>query len=1008
MGILATPIAPHPIMEEQPTRRLHPFFTSEREHALATPQPHSHNGSGVTEPRNEPTSVTHPEHISIDGAHSSDRPQKRRRTDGGDDGACEAERRVRMEATASSDSASLPQITPNNQAETIPVSLTTPNAVTDLQPAANPSLIQSAAGTATTGPNETPTEKSTPGSDTKAKKLIKFNPKTGTLGSPPQPKASEKTSAKTSTKRGRPRKKFIASMKYGGDDAATRARIGEQISRILAPKPDNVEPAGPSNVPTQPAATPKPAHPFFSKKSKKSPPSGSTPSTPQAIDRPKPPRQVVFSSTPCSPKRSRPAASKQGPQFGIKSLGLKVPGATLPLWPPQDMAHVRGLAHESGGSLVPSQALLQRKAKGHSVGIADEESILTFLTRSTDVATVQASIQSDIDNADHILPPPQGLRLPLKHFESGPKVQRRMRPRLKTYQRPLRVVESSDDELGPRVHPIIRRLFNSLRTSLSAYDRSDCENSSWAQKYAPQTTAEILQPGKEGSLLREWLLSLTVDSVDTGADPAAREKPLVDAKARGKKKRKRALEGFIVDSDDEADELDEVSDGEDSWASPVDRGLRSVIRHGDIKAKARDARLTNAVVISGPHGCGKTAAVYAIAKELDFEVFEINASSRRSGKDVLERVGDMTRNHLVRHHADEAQAEEDQTAEDVKSGKQGTMTSFFKPKGAAKTPNVKSASPKTSPKPQGPKSQKQSLILLEEVDILYEEDKQFWVTISSLIAQSKRPFIMTCNDETLLPFALLNLHGIFRFNPPPADLAVDAMLLVAANEGHVLERRPVEELYETRGRDLRASLTELNYWCQIGVGDRRGGMDWFYLRWPKGSDVDENGDVVRVISESTYQSGMGWFGDSARGDKQDEEEMVRESWEAWGVGCDKLLMPDGSMGAPCSVSEYADFMDSMSSADVLSSGAFGKAYEVCLHSYVFRKYLLTKTGTPRRDAPRYHRPSKGRLHYRPHAPRCATAHHLLPPHPHHLHGRQDPSTQLPLAASPAHNGETGD
>lgn len=503
-----------------------------------------------------------------------------------------------------------------------------------------------------------------------------------------------------------------------------------------------------------------------------------------------------------------------------------------------------------------------------------------------------------------------------------------MRPRLKTYQAPSRVVESSDDELGPRVHPVIRRLYNTLRTSLSAYDRSDCENSSWAQKYAPQTTAEILQPGREGGLLREWLLSLKVDSVDTGADPAAREKPPADAKARAKKKRKRALEGFILDSDDEADELDEVSDGEDTWTSQADRGLRSVIRHGDIKAKARDARLTNAVVISGPHGCGKTAAVYAIAKELDFEVFEINASSRRSGKDVLERVGDMTRNHLVHHHADEAQGEEDQTAEEVKSGKQGTMTSFFKSKGAAKTPNVKSASPKTSPKPQGPKSQKQSLILLEEVDILYEEDKQFWVTISSLIAQSKRPFIMTCNDETLLPFALLNLHGIFRFNPPPADLAVDAMLLVAANEGHVLERRPVEELYETRGRDLRASLTELNYWCQIGVGDRRGGMDWFYLRWPKGSDLDENGNVVRVISESTYQSGMGWFGDTARGDKRDEEELVRESWEAWGVGCDELLMPDGSVGGRCSVGEYAALMDSMSSADMLSSGAFGKAYEV--------------------------------------------------------------------------------
>lgn len=939
MGILATPIAPHPIMEEQPTKRLHPFFTSEREDAPATSHSHNLNSSGLTDPHNEPISTTHREYAAEDGAHNSDRPQKRRKTDGGDDGVGDTERRVQMEAAIPSDSTTLYRITSNNQDGTMPASSTTLNTAAGQPPPATLSLPQSAAGIPTTAPNETPTENSNPGSDNKAKKLIKFNPKTGTLGSPPPPKASGKASAKTSTARGRRRKNFLVSMKYGGDDPAARARIGEQISRILASKQNHVEPAALSNAPTQPAATPKPSHPFFSKKTKKSPPSGSTPSTPQAsADRPKPPRQVVFSSTPCSPKRSRPAASNQTPQFGIKSLGLKVPGATLPPWPPQDMAHVRGLAHESGGSPVPSQTLPQRKSKGHSVGITDEESILTFLTRSTDVAAVQASIQSDIENADDILPPPKELRLPLKHFESGPKVQRRMRPRLKTYQPPSRVVESSDDELGPRVHPVIRRLFNSLRTSLSAYDRSDCENSSWAQKYAPRTTAEILQPGREGGLLREWLLSLKVDSVDTGAEPAAREKLPADAKARGKKKRKRALEGFIVDSDDEADELDEVSDGEDAWTSLADKGLRSVIRHGDVKAKARDARLTNAVVISGPHGCGKTAAVYAIAKELDFEVFEINASSRRSGKDVLERVGDMTRNHLVHHHADEAQGEEDHTAEEVKSGKQGTMTTFFKPKGAAKTPNVKSASPKASPKPQGPKSQKQSLILLEEVDILYEEDKQFWVTISSLIAQSKRPFIMTCNDETLLPFALLNLHGIFRFNPPPADLAVDAMLLVAANEGHVLERRPVEELYETRGRDLRASLMELNYWCQIGVGDRRGGMDWFYLRWPKGSDLDENGDVVRVISESTYQSGMGWFGDSARSVKRDEEELVRESWEAWGVGCDDLLMPDGLVGGRCSVGEYADLMDSMSSADVLSSGAFGKAYEVC----PARPYTLTR------------------------------------------------------------------
>ncbi len=91
-------------------------------------------------------------------------------------------------------------------------------------------------------------------------------------------------------------------------------------------------------------------------------------------------------------------------------------------------------------------------------------------------------------------------------------------------------------------------------------------------------------------------------------------------------------------------------------------------------------------MISGPHGCGKTAAVYAVAQELGFEVFEINPSSRRSGKDIMEKIGDMTTNHLVQQHQlgslDDPAAEvaEDEVEKDIKSGKQATMNAFFKAK----------------------------------------------------------------------------------------------------------------------------------------------------------------------------------------------------------------------------------------------------------------------------------------------------------------------------------------
>ena len=245
--------------------------------------------------------------------------------------------------------------------------------------------------------------------------------------------------------------------------------------------------------------------------------------------------------------------------------------------------------------------------------------------------------------------------------------------------------------------------------------------------------------------------------------------------------------------DSDASEMDELSDEADESLAGIGLVKKSVVRNSEVAARGSkdQGRLKNTVVISGPHGCGKTAAVHAVAKELDFEVFEINSSSRRSGKDILEKVGDMTRNHLVQQHRAQPASEGDDVEgveSAIKSAKQGMMTSFFKPKPATGGNRSTKKQPREKadkvPKSSLPKSQKQSLILLEEADVLYEEDKQFWATLMGMMTQSKRPFVITCNDEDLIPIQALNLHGIFRFSPPPTSLAVDLCLLIAANEGH--------------------------------------------------------------------------------------------------------------------------------------------------------------------------------------------------------------------------------
>ena len=54
------------------------------------------------------------------------------------------------------------------------------------------------------------------------------------------------------------------------------------------------------------------------------------------------------------------------------------------------------------------------------------------------------------------------------------------------------------------------------------------------------------------------------------------------------------------------------------------------------------------MVLVGPTGVGKSAAVYACASELGFEVFELYPGmGRRSGKDLAGAVGQLTRNHMV-------------------------------------------------------------------------------------------------------------------------------------------------------------------------------------------------------------------------------------------------------------------------------------------------------------------------------------------------------------------------
>lgn len=165
-------------------------------------------------------------------------------------------------------------------------------------------------------------------------------------------------------------------------------------------------------------------------------------------------------------------------------------------------------------------------------------------------------------------------------------------------------------------------------------------------------------------------------------------------------------------------------------------------------------RLTNTILLSGPNGSGKTAAVYACAAELGWDVFEVYPGiGKRSGAAVNALVGDVGTNHIVggpsvpnQSLADKREAfatlfgGPPKTYAD-RQNSLGYVTSSQRTLAEDDMEEDSEESGRQGP----PTTVRQSLILLEEVDILYHADSNFWPMVISLIKNSRRPVIMTCN-----------------------------------------------------------------------------------------------------------------------------------------------------------------------------------------------------------------------------------------------------------------------
>lgn len=161
------------------------------------------------------------------------------------------------------------------------------------------------------------------------------------------------------------------------------------------------------------------------------------------------------------------------------------------------------------------------------------------------------------------------------------------------------------------------------------------------------------------------------------------------------------------------------------------------------------------VILNGPTGCGKTSIAHVIAKELDYDIFELNASDERSQKNLEISL--------------------------VPSTKEGSL--LFKGR----------------------------LILIDDVEALSgTKDRGGLSAITKIIEESKWPIVITTSDIHDYKFSKLKSKcGLIELSKIDDQNVFDVLRKICESESIIYDPLTLKELTDRSQGDLRAAINDL-------------------------------------------------------------------------------------------------------------------------------------------------------------------------------------------------------
>ncbi|KAI9504615.1 hypothetical protein BX070DRAFT_245020 [Coemansia spiralis] len=202
----------------------------------------------------------------------------------------------------------------------------------------------------------------------------------------------------------------------------------------------------------------------------------------------------------------------------------------------------------------------------------------------------------------------------------------------------------------------------------------------------------------------------------------------------------------------------------------VRENTQGVLRHrrnGSGGMSGSDSEsFSNIILLAGPSGSCKTASVYACAEECGFEVQEIHPGQRRSGKDLLAVLEDAILTHTI------------------STSSSGTRS-------------------------VGDASLSQMLVLIDHVDILFEQDQRLWPALKQLALKSKRPIVLTCTDASSIRWDEGCFHSVLQFQRPGEHALVPYSFFLCLAEGALILPKYLVEMCQAAKCDINQMLSSL-------------------------------------------------------------------------------------------------------------------------------------------------------------------------------------------------------